>query len=57
MIPYKYDFTVDYIGIPSSYTEINEKMSQLTALAGTNPPNQPSDLIAEIMEQIKTEIQ
>ena len=31
-------------------------MSQLTALAGKNPPNQPSDLIDEIMEQIKGEI-
>ena len=32
-------------------------MAQLTELAGSNPPNQPSDLIDEIMNQIRGEIE
>ena len=43
--PYRHQFEPEYIGILLLIIEINEKMSELVAIAGTNPPNQPSELI------------
>lgn len=55
-LPYQYTFEPDYICTHTLTSEINEKMSQLTQLAGKNPSGQPSELIDQIMERIKMDV-